>query len=147
MPQRLAYLLNTQFLGGGCDYLSYSLAVSMQLHGEDIRQGESVRIHLKGLSRFLHQVIPMSGPQSLVFQVHEEGQRISELFHDLIKHASHRHVLDVAWQLPQVLHKGLYSVWQQIDVEVSPERLGPLLSGFLRIITRTRKWSKDFLKQ
>jgi len=56
-----ADLLDGKFLDGAVDDLANLVLETMELHGKDVRQSESLGVHVKRLSRLLHQFLPVSG--------------------------------------------------------------------------------------
>ena len=130
-------LLDLQLLAGRRDDVLYDLVEAMQLHVEQIGERERVRIHVELAGGLLHQLAPVAFAQRLVLQVAHERQRLLERLHLVLESARHSQRAHVFGHLLERLDVVVDAVDEQLDVEVAPQRLGPLLARLLLVLVET----------
>ena len=67
----ILYLFNGQLFHSTVDNLSNGVLVSVQFHGKHVLQGEGLRVHLKLLTRLVHQVLPM--PETITISIDDNS--------------------------------------------------------------------------
>ncbi len=69
--------------------------------------------------------------ESLMLEINKKRKRILEFFHLAVEDLADWHLSDVTWELPQLLQESFYSLLKDLNVQICPQRLSPLLTSSL----------------
>ena len=82
-------LLDGRLFDGGVEYFGDVVDESAQVHGEDLRQRERVRVHVELDAGLLHQFVPVAVAHRFVFEVHDQRQSVTESLQPILKSSVH----------------------------------------------------------